>query len=84
MQQVSVKEIASYLLYSRKEEKKDCRSYEERNQDIMHRINCLIGEADLKVDDEISSLLAELSELHFEAGIRAGFQLAADALKGDV
>lgn len=81
MKNVNISEIAEYLLYSRQEIKEDPRSYEERNNEIIHKINCYITETDVKHEEEIGNLLAQLSELHFEEGMRAGFQLAADALK---
>lgn len=83
MNRVNASEITAYLLYSRQEVKDDPRSYAERNNEIIHKINQYIAESDVEHEEEISKLLAQLSELHFEAGMRAGFQLAADMLKID-
>lgn len=83
MNRVNVSEITEYLLYSRHEVKEDPRSYAERNNEIIHQINRCIAESDVKHEEEISDLLARLSELHFETGMRAGFQLAADMMKTD-
>ena len=83
MNRVNASEITAYLLYSRHEVKEDPRSYEERNNEIICQINQYIKDADIKCEEEISNLLAQLSELHFEEGMRAGFQLAVDMLKAD-
>ena len=80
---LNASEITAYLLYSRQEIKGDPRSYAERNNEIIHKVNQYIAESDIEHEEVISDLLAQLSELHFETGMRAGFQLAADMLKTD-
>lgn len=81
MKPVTVKEVSAYLLYARQPEVNCAQSYKERNDDIIRRINKICRGLSDNEMTALSGFLTELSDLHHEYGVRAGIQLAFDAMR---